>query len=86
MKEELEALEKNDTWELVDLPKGIKPITSKWIFKIKRNADGSILKHKARLIAKGYLQTFGLNYTDSFAPVSQVATVRILLTLAAKQR
>lgn len=85
MREELDALEKNATWELVDLPKGIKPISSKWIFKLKMNADGSVMKHKARLVAKGYLQTFGINYTDSYAPVSKVVTVRILLTLAAKQ-
>lgn len=67
MKDELEALQKNDIWELVKLPNGIKSIASKWIFKIKRNADGFIWKHKDRLVAKGYLQIFGLNCIDSYA-------------------
>lgn len=54
MKEEITAIEKNETWELVDLPHGNNPIGLKWVFKIKYNSDGTIQKHKARLVAKGY--------------------------------
>lgn len=85
VKEKLDALQKNDTWELNNLPKGAKPISWKWIYKVKRNVDGSISKHKARLVAKGYLQVFSLNYNDSFALVSNVVIAKILLTLAPKQ-
>ena len=53
--EELTSIEKTNTWILVDLPKGFKPIGLKWVFKIKRNADGSVSKYKARLVAKGYV-------------------------------
>ena len=54
--EEICSIEKNNMWVLVDLPKGFKAIGLKWVFKIKRNADGSINKYKARLVAKGYVQ------------------------------
>ena len=54
MKEELEAIEKNNTWKLVSLPDGKKINGLKWIYKTKFNSDGSILKHKARVVAKGY--------------------------------
>ena len=53
--DEISSIEKNNTWILVDLPKGVKPIGLKWVVKIKRNADGSIIKYKARLVAKGYV-------------------------------
>ena len=56
MNREIESIEKNQTWKLVDLPKGKDAVGLKWIFKIKFNEDGSILKHKARVVAKGYSQ------------------------------
>jgi hypothetical protein len=56
MNEEIKSIEKNNTWRLVELPPQKKPISVKWIFKVKRNPDGSILKHKARLVARGFLQ------------------------------
>lgn len=55
-KDEIFSIEKNNTWDLVEFPAGIKPIGLKWVFKIKRNADGTITKYKARLVAKGYVQ------------------------------
>lgn len=61
---------KNKTWVLVDLPPGAKPIGLKWIFEIKRNADGSINKYKSRLVAKGYIQRYGIE------------TVRFIIALA----
>lgn len=68
MSEELRALLKNETWIITDLPDNTKPITCKWIYKIKRKPDRLIKNYKARLVAKGYLQTYDLDYYDSFAP------------------
>lgn len=59
MKEELDALIHNQTWELTTLPQGIKPISCKWVYRIKKNPDGSIARYKARLVAKEFLQVFG---------------------------
>ena len=61
MKEELSAIQKNQTWELVDLPKGKNVISLKWIFKTKYLADGSALKHKARLMVRGFTQQLGID-------------------------
>ena len=63
MKIEMKAIEKNNTWELTDLPKGVKPIGVKWVFKTKLNEHEEVEKHKARLVAKGYAQRFGVDYT-----------------------
>ena len=82
-KDEIQLIEKNNTWTLVDLPKGAKPICLKWIFKVKRNADGSINKFKARLMAKGYVQRHGIDYDEVFAPVARMETIRLVIALAA---
>ena len=63
MVDELKAIERNNTWELVTLPQNKVPIGVKWVYKLKLNPDGSIAKHKARLVAKGFLQRHGLDYT-----------------------
>ncbi|GAU32293.1 hypothetical protein TSUD_63100 [Trifolium subterraneum] len=82
MNEEIKSIEKNNTWRLVDLPAQKKPITVKWIFKIKRNPDGGIVKHKARLVARGFLQQQGIDYNEVYAPVARMETIRLVIAIA----
>jgi hypothetical protein len=83
MLEEMRSIEENRTWELVDPPAGCRPIGLKWVFKVKRDERGAIVKHKARLVARGFVQREGIDFEKVFAPVARMESVRLLLALAA---
>jgi hypothetical protein len=79
MQSEMAAVEKNRTWELADLPRGHSAITLKWVFKLKRDEVGAIIKHKARLVARDFMQREGIDFEDTFTPVARMEFVRLLL-------
>ncbi|KAD1781278.1 hypothetical protein E3N88_42305 [Mikania micrantha] len=83
MKVEMEAIEKNNTWTLVDPPENHRTIGLKWVFKLKKDARGNVVKYKARLVANGYVQKHGVDFDEVFAPVARMETVRMILALAA---
>lgn len=68
MKEEMKALVKNQSWDLIPKPKDVKPISCKWLYKIKTRPDGSIERYKARLVARDFSQQYGLDYDETFIP------------------
>jgi transposase InsO family protein len=83
MKAELESMQKNGVWELVALPQGCRPIGCKWVYKTKRDSRGIIEKHKARLVAKGFTQQEGIDFTETFSPVSTKDSFRIIMAIVA---
>jgi hypothetical protein len=83
MAKELKSITDNKTWTLTDAPLGKKLIGLKWVFKLKRDADGNITRYKARLVAKGYVQRTGIDFDEVYAPVARLESVRFILAIAA---
>jgi len=86
MDAEIQAIQRNDTWQLIDPPSDCKIIGVKWIFKTKLKESGEIDKFKARLVAKDYTQEKGIDYGDIFAPVARLETIRTVIAIAAEKR
>ena len=82
MDDEIQALKKNDTWDLVPRPINHNMVGCRWIFKTKLHANGSIERHKARLVVKGFSQIHGLDFDDTFSPMVRPATIWIILSIA----
>jgi hypothetical protein len=86
MNDELDQIEKNNTWEMVQRPEGKNIIGSKWIFKNKLNEQGQVIRNKARLVCKGYAQIEGLDFGETFAPIARLEAIRMFLAYACHKR
>ena len=80
--DEMDSILSNNTWVLMDLPTGSKPISCKWVFRRKYNTNGSIQTFKVRLVAKGFKQREGVDYFDTYASMARIMSIRMLLALA----
>ena len=85
MDKEMNSLQKNTTWELVSLPRGRKLVQCKWIFRTKVAENGSTCKYKARLVGKGFSQVQGVDYHETFAPVTKMDSIRLVLEISASK-
>jgi hypothetical protein len=86
MNDELDQIEKNNTWEMVHRPEGKNIIGFKWIFKNKLNEQGQVVKKKTRLVYKGYAQIEGLDFDETFASVARLEAIRVFLSYACHKR
>ena len=82
MEEEMKSICDNHTWSLVELPHGHRAIGLKWVYKVKRDENGAIVKYKARLVTKGYVQQPGVDFEEVYAPVARLESVRLVLAVA----
>jgi hypothetical protein len=82
MDEELDQIDKYNTWELVPRPKNKNVIGAKWVFKNKLNEDGQVTRNKARLVCKGYAQIEGIDFEETFSPVAKMEAIHFILDYA----
>ena len=82
MNEELDQIEKNNTWEIVPRPKDKNVIGTKWVFRNKLNEDGQVTRNKARLVCKGYAQVEGIDFDETFALVARMEAIQMFLSYA----
>jgi hypothetical protein len=82
MTEEFQALQKQGTWTLVPPPPSKNIVGCKWVYKLKYNSDGTLARHKTRLVANGFHQQYGVDFDETFSPVVKASTVRLILSLA----
>jgi hypothetical protein len=85
MHEELENFERNQVWTLVEPPRDVNVIGTKWVFKNKQGEDGEVVRNKARLVAQGFSQVEGLDFGEIFASVARLESIRILLAFVASK-
>ena len=83
MQEEMKYLQENDTYELVKLPKGMRALKNKWVFRIKNEEKNSKPRYKAKLVVKGFGQRNGVDFEEIFSPVVKMSSIRAVLGLAA---
>lgn len=86
VREEIDALERNNTWTLVKLPERRTPISCKWVFRVKRSENGEEDRYKARLVARGFTQRHGFDYSETYSPVAKLDTLRAVLAIANKEK
>ena len=82
---EITSLESRGTWEIVPHPKDTNVISCKWVYRVKYGADSEVTHYKARLVARGFTQIHGLDYSETFAPVTRLETLQLLLAMAVKK-
>lgn len=82
IQEEMDSLLKNKTWKLMKLPEGRKTVYNKWVFKVKHRVDGAPDRYKARLVARGFSQKYGIDYSETYSPVAKLDTLRTVLAFA----
>ncbi|KAJ3680984.1 hypothetical protein LUZ60_015473 [Juncus effusus] len=83
MDEEMQALRKNETWDLIPKPKGVDPVTCKWVYKLKRKADESVERYKARVVEREFSQRYGEDYEETFSPVAKMTSIRVVISMVA---
>ena len=83
MHEEMGSLQKNGTYQLVELPKGKRPLKCKWVFKLKKDGNGKLVRYKARSVVKGFEQKKGIDFDEIFSPVVKMTSIRTILSIAA---
>lgn len=86
MQSEYDSLMKNQTWVLAELPAGRKPITCKWVYKVKRDSNGKVERYKSRLVARGFTQREGIDFFETFSPVARLDSIRVVLALVSEQK